>query len=175
MNAEAETKTLAEKFLAAERDSAYHYGYQMIKFAKAYHLIASLEDSLAPDLEVGTGYPCDVDFTFIQKPGEPETWKEVYRLLRSQGFKRQSKAEISHGSQMSISLYQFDTKNDTVLSVGIKVSFPECTMEVIGEEIVKVPKYKITCGDVPLVDPFASDTQVDAPPGEQPSDVVESF
>lgn len=146
MENEEKKSTLGEKFLKAEQSAAFHYGHSMVKFAKAYHMLIEMEQFLPDELELRVGYPEDLEISFSQLPDQPEKWKEVYQTFRRHGWERVSVAEITN-TKMELHLMH------SGVLVSIEVSFPLCSVEVIGKKMVERPIYKIVCDGPKLEDP----------------------
>lgn len=151
----------AERFLDAQENADFRYGYQMIRFAKCYHELMLLGDELPGSLDVQP-YPCDMTLNFVQKADEQDVWKTIYALLRRNGWQRRENMQATAESMLQIVLVKHD------LTFGIQVSYPDCKTEVIGHETIQKPIYKITCGAGPIIDPFAADLPKDAPPSDTP-------
>lgn len=156
MKSDDEKLTLGEKFLRAEQDAAFHYGSQMIKFAKAYSMLMTMVGFLPENLELSTGYPEDLEISFSQLPDQPERWKEIYQIFRRHGWERKAPA-IIQGTKMELHLFKDNTE------ISIDVSFPLCSVEKIGTKMVEQPIYKISCEGPKLVDPEPGVVLVNSP------------
>lgn len=133
------TKMLVEK---CRTISTIHTGIE--SYTRAYALALDIEKFCPEDSDVfSLNFSYQVTLSCIVKGQDHTLWHRLYRELRGRGFKRSSVSNIQQAAYLRYILTHKDIPTDVVL----EVTFPECTLEKVGEE-PQPPKpiYRIVCG-----------------------------